>query len=140
MALGVFGLRLGESFDPLLCASLTLIPVVQRAILEVALGFVCADREGRTGHGQGVAVQQRCVVVYGAQYPAEQVVDHGHEPDHQEGHADPPEVKRGQKQHVEVLVALVGRVIVAEVRLPSDRLWAFAQRSCCKNVHPGHVA
>lgn len=96
VALGVFGLGLGESFDPLLCANSTLIPVVQRAILEVALGFVCANREGRASHGQRVAVQQRCVVIHGAQYPAEQVVDHGHEPDHQEGHADPPEVKHGQ--------------------------------------------
>lgn len=108
VTLRVFGLGHGEGLDPRLCAGSTLIPVVQRPVLEVALGFVCAHREGRARHGQGVTVQQRRVVVHGAQYPTEQVVDHGHEPDHQEGHADPSEVERGQKQHVEVLVALVG--------------------------------
>ncbi|TNN70054.1 hypothetical protein EYF80_019730 [Liparis tanakae] len=45
--------------DPFLCAAATLVPVIQRAVLEVALGFIRADGEGGRDHGQSVTVQQR---------------------------------------------------------------------------------
>lgn len=108
VTLRVFGVIQRECVNPSLCAGLALVPVVQRAVLKVTQGFVCVDSEGRTSHGQGVTVQQRRVVVQGAQYPTEHVIKHCKEPEHQGGHADPPEVKCGEEQHVKILVALVG--------------------------------
>lgn len=83
VTLGVFRAIQMECVNPFLRAGLTFIPVVQRAVLEVAQGFVCTDSEGGTSHGQGVTVQQRRVVEQGAHYPAKQVIKHGQEPDHQ---------------------------------------------------------
>lgn len=79
--LGGFEIIPRECVNPFLCAGFTLIPVVQRPVLKVTQGFVCADSEGGRGHGQGEAVQQWCVVVYGGQYPPEQVIKHGQEPE-----------------------------------------------------------
>lgn len=140
VTLRVFGVIQRETVDPFLCAGKTLIPFVQRPVLKVTQGFVCADSEGGTSHGQGVTVQQRCEVVHGAQYPAEQVIEHGQEPEEQQGNADPSEVKCGEEHHVEILVALIGRVIIAEESFTSHSLRALPQGSGCKHVHPGHVA
>lgn len=83
VTLGVFGVIQRECVDPFLCEGSTLIPVVQRAVLEVTHGFVCADSEGGTGNGQGVTIQQRRVIVHRAQYPTEQIINHSQEPDQQ---------------------------------------------------------
>lgn len=107
VTLRVFGVLLRERVDPFLRALSTLVPVVQRAVLEVTQRFIRAHREGGASHRQRVTVQQRRVVVEGAQHPAEHVVHHGHEPEHHEGHADPSEVERGEEEHVEIFVALV---------------------------------
>lgn len=50
VTLRVFGVIQRECIDPCLCAGLTLFPVVQRPVLKVTLGFVCADGEGGTSH------------------------------------------------------------------------------------------
>lgn len=81
--LGVFKVILGKRLNPFLCASSTLIPVVKRMVLEVTQGFVCFHCEGRTRHSQGVTVQQRRVVIHGAQDPAENVIKNSQEPEHQ---------------------------------------------------------
>lgn len=103
-------------------------------------GFVCADGEGGTSHRQGVTVQQGREVVHGAQNPAEQVIDHGQEPEEQRGNADPSEVKCGEEHHVEILIAFVRRVIVAEESFASHSLRALPQGSARKHMHPGHIA
>lgn len=64
--LGVFGVLQRKRVDPFLRALSALVPVVQGTVLEVAQGFLCAHRERSAGHGQGVTVQQRRVVVNGA--------------------------------------------------------------------------
>lgn len=129
-----------ERVDPPLRARFTLIPVVERTVLKVALGFVRADCEGGARHGQRVTVQQWREVVHGAQYPADGVVGQGQEPEEQRGDANPPEAETGEEQHVEVLVALVGRVVVAEEGLAAHCLRTLSQRSGCQHMHPRHVA
>lgn len=140
VTLQVFGVIQRERVNPFLCKHFTLIPVVQRSVLKVTQGFVSADSEGGTRHGQGVTVQQRREVVHGTQHPSEQVIEHGQEPEEQCGNANPSEVECGEKKHVEVLVALVGRVIVAEESFTSHCLRTLSQGSGCKDMHPGHVA
>lgn len=137
---GVFMGVQRERVDPFLRASLTLAPVVQRAVLEVTQGFVRAHREGGAGHSEGVTVQQRRVVVDGAHRPAEQVVEEGQKPQHQTGYPHRPEVEGGEKLHVEILVALVGRVVITEISLASDCLRPLPQGSRCQHMHPSHIA
>lgn len=108
VTLRVFGVIEREFVNPFLRACFTLIPVVQRTVLKVTQGFICADSEGGAGHSQGVTVQQWGEFVHGAQYPAEQVIDHGQEPEEHCGNANPSKVECGEEQHVELLVALVG--------------------------------
>lgn len=128
----VFGVIQRECVHPFPRTCEALIPVVQRAVLKVTQGFVCADSEGGARHSQRVTVQQRREVVHGAQYPAKQVIEHGEEPEDQRGHADPSEVKRREDLHVESLVALVRRVIVAEESLTPHRLRTLSQSSGCE--------
>lgn len=135
-----FDLTLSEGLDPLLRAGLALLPAVQRAVLEVAQGFVRAHREGGADGGVGVAVEQRREGVDGTQDPAEDVVDDGQQPQDEHGDADPPEVEGGEELHVERLVAFVRRVVVAVEGLAAQRVRAISQSSGCQEVHPRHVA
>lgn len=135
-----FVLPLSEGPDPRQRAGLALVPAVQGAVLEVALGFVRAHREGGADGGVGVAVEQRREGVDGAQDPAEDVVEDGQQPQDQHGDADPVEVEGGEELHVELFVAFVGRVVVAVEGLAPQRVRALPQSSGCQDVHPGHVA
>lgn len=136
----VFVFTLSERVDPFLRAFLALVPAVQRAVLEVTQGFVRAHREGGAHGGVGVAVQQRREGVDGAQYPAQDVVDNGEEPQDQLGNAKPPEVEGGQELHVEVVVALVRRFVVAVEGFAAQRLRALPQSPGCHDVHPRHIS
>lgn len=127
-----FGDNQREFVHPFLCACFTLIPVIQRTVLKVTQGFVCADSEGGTGHSQGVTVQQRREFVHGAQNPAEDVVQHGQEPEEQRGNANPLEVECGEEHHVEVLVAFVRGVVVAEESFTPHCVWTLSQGSSCE--------
>lgn len=81
--LRVFSFMQRERVDPRLCASPALIPAEQRPVLKVTEGFVCGHGEGGAGYGVGVTIEQGCVVGEGAQYPADEVVEHSEEPEHQ---------------------------------------------------------
>lgn len=132
LLLRVFGVNQRESVHPFLCACFTLIPVIQRTVLKVMQGFVCADSEGGTGHSQGVTVQQRREFVHGAQNPAEDVIQHGQEPEEQRRNAYPSEVECREEHHVEVFVAFVRGVVVAEESFPPHYLRTLSQGSSCK--------
>lgn len=69
-----------------------------------------------------------------------EIVEACDEPQEPDWHAKLAEVERRQELHVELLVALVRRVIVAEVHFPSQRLRVLTQSTGCQQVHPSHVA
>lgn len=137
--LGVFEFLWRKRADPFLRTSQTLVPAVEGSVLEVSLSFVGLDREGGAGHSQGVAVQQRGVVADRTEQPAQEVVEHGQEPEDHRRHAHLPEVEGGQQAHVEVLVAFVRRLVVAEERFAADPLRVVPEGSGCEDVHPGDV-
>lgn len=130
---------LSERVNPFLRARFALVPAVQRAVLEVTEGFVRAHREGGAHGGVGVAVQQRREGVDGAQYPAQDVVDYGQEPQDQQGNVKPPEVEGGEELQVEFFVAFVRRVVVAVEGFASQCVRALPQSPGCQYVHPRHV-
>lgn len=80
-----FGFLLSERVDPFLRARFALLPAVERAVQEVTRGLVRAHREGGADGGVGVAVEQRREGVDGAQYPAQDVVDDGQQPQEEQG-------------------------------------------------------
>lgn len=120
-----------ECVDPALCAGQALFPAVEWSVLKVTKRLVCADGEGCAGHSQCVSVEQRCVVVEGLQQPAYYVIHPCYEPQHPHWHVQRAKVEGRQELHVEVIVALIWWVVIAEIKLPTQPIGMFSQSTCC---------
>lgn len=83
----------GKSVNPALGLGSALLPVVERAVLEVALGLVGEHGEGGAGHSECVAVEQRGVAAHWFEQPVQQIVEAGNEPQETHRHANLPEVE-----------------------------------------------
>lgn len=115
-----------DLLKPFHCGVPALLPGVAGLVAKVLLSLVSLDGEGGAGHCQGVRVEDRRIGAEWFQQPLQEDIEQSDEVEEKVGHQGPGAQNREttgtQELHVEVLVALVRGVVIAEIHLaPNDR-------------------